>query len=160
MHRTKTSALILVGVVVSAVSGCVAVQPRPAHAPPTEPPRLSQDVQPQIVQAPAREALDAVLPPSPAPAPPGGGAVREEPRRTAAVRPAPAPPRQAPAAPAAPPKAADRPPRILPSLPVPVPVPAGAVAGTGADVCALGEGYGGWRPDSPETRICRETYGR
>lgn len=30
---------------------------------------------------------------------------------------------------------------------------------TGADVCALGTGYGGWRTNSPEARICRETYG-
>ncbi|MDJ0462303.1 hypothetical protein [Streptomyces sp. H27-C3] len=157
MHRTKTSAMILVGVVVSAVSGCVAVQPRPAHTPPTDLPRLSQDVQPQIVQAPAREALEAVLPPAPTPSAPGGGAEREAPRRAAVARPAPASARQAPAEPAAPPKAADRLPRILPSPPVPV--PAGAAAGTGTDVCALGEGYGGWRPDSPQARICRETYG-
>ncbi|WP_434587903.1 hypothetical protein [Streptomyces sp. A5-4] len=155
MHRTKTSALILMGVVVSAVSGCVAVQPRPAHTPPTELPRLSRDVQPQVVQAPAREALDAALPPSPTP--PGGGAEHEAPRRAVVARPAPAPPRQAPTGPAAPPRAADRPPRVLPALPVPVPT--GAAAGLGTGVCALGEGYGGWRPGSPQARICRETYG-
>ncbi|MQY37072.1 hypothetical protein SRB17_50750 [Streptomyces sp. RB17] len=28
------------------------------------------------------------------------------------------------------------------------------------DVCALGRQYGGWREDSPETRICEQTYGR
>ncbi|MER6980290.1 hypothetical protein ABT317_25800, partial [Streptomyces carpinensis] len=27
-------------------------------------------------------------------------------------------------------------------------------------VCALGRQYGGWRPDSPEARICGQTYGR
>ncbi|MFJ5730148.1 hypothetical protein [Streptomyces paradoxus] len=29
-----------------------------------------------------------------------------------------------------------------------------------ADVCALGRRYGGWRADSPEATICRDTYGR
>ncbi|MEU6179994.1 hypothetical protein [Streptomyces coeruleorubidus] len=28
------------------------------------------------------------------------------------------------------------------------------------DVCALGRRYGGWRADSPEATICRDTYGR
>jgi hypothetical protein len=28
------------------------------------------------------------------------------------------------------------------------------------DVCALGRTYGGWRADSPEATICRQTYGR
>ncbi|MGW4734606.1 hypothetical protein ACWEQC_36530, partial [Streptomyces shenzhenensis] len=28
------------------------------------------------------------------------------------------------------------------------------------DVCALGRRYGGWHPDSPESRICEQTYGR
>ncbi|WP_354670153.1 hypothetical protein [Streptomyces sp. S.PNR 29] len=28
------------------------------------------------------------------------------------------------------------------------------------DVCALGRKYGGWRADSPEATICRQTYGR
>ena len=29
-----------------------------------------------------------------------------------------------------------------------------------AHVCALGRRYGGWRADSPEATICRDTYGR
>ncbi|MEU6173786.1 hypothetical protein ABZ832_17915 [Streptantibioticus parmotrematis] len=29
----------------------------------------------------------------------------------------------------------------------------------GADVCALGEAYGHWAPDSPAARICHQTYG-
>ncbi len=29
-----------------------------------------------------------------------------------------------------------------------------------ADVCALGKKYGGWRPDSPESKICEQTYRR
>ncbi|MEJ8668449.1 hypothetical protein WKI71_07455 [Streptomyces sp. MS1.AVA.1] len=27
------------------------------------------------------------------------------------------------------------------------------------NVCALGKQYGGWRADSPESRICEQTYG-
>jgi hypothetical protein len=40
------------------------------------------------------------------------------------------------------------PPPALPKIPA-----------TAADVCALGTGYGGWHPNSPEARICRDTYG-
>ncbi|MCF1598830.1 hypothetical protein L0P92_35555, partial [Streptomyces muensis] len=29
-----------------------------------------------------------------------------------------------------------------------------------ADVCELGKKYGGWRPDSQESKICEQTYGR
>ncbi|MFI1422513.1 hypothetical protein ACH4VX_32015 [Streptomyces sp. NPDC020731] len=32
-------------------------------------------------------------------------------------------------------------------------------ASGGADVCALGRQYGGWRPGSPEATICEKTYG-
>jgi hypothetical protein len=35
-----------------------------------------------------------------------------------------------------------------------------SVPGNNADVCALGRRYGGWRADSPEATICRDTYGR
>ncbi|MET9191145.1 hypothetical protein ABZX63_38635 [Streptomyces tendae] len=28
-----------------------------------------------------------------------------------------------------------------------------------ADVCSLGKQYGGWRPGSPEARICEDAYG-
>ncbi|WP_079144340.1 hypothetical protein [Streptomyces agglomeratus] len=171
MHRTRTTVKILMGVAVSAVSatvtGCVAVEPAPS---PAAVPRADaaplpggQDVQPQIVQAPARQALDAAL------QPPEKAAPREEPREAPAVRqtaapkppgrpaakPAPPPARPAPAVPVAPapPEVAVPVPRVVPSLPA-------AATGAGADVCALGEGYGGWRPGSPESRICRETYGR
>ncbi len=33
-------------------------------------------------------------------------------------------------------------------------------ASAGADLCALGRQYGGWRPGSREAAICEETYGR
>ncbi|MGR8011795.1 hypothetical protein [Streptomyces hypolithicus] len=172
MHRTRTVAMILAGVAASAVSGCVAVAPHttpaPVPVPAVDTPQLAQNVEPQIVQAPAREALDAALPQAP-----GGAAPTAERRGTTEVRRPPAPPAaprhpaparpaaEAPEAPAprpAPPKATTLPrPRALPSLPLPV---AGAGQGPGAGVCALGEGYGGWAPDSPQTRICRDTYGR
>ncbi len=29
-----------------------------------------------------------------------------------------------------------------------------------SDLCGLGKKYGGWRADSPESRICEQTYGR
>jgi hypothetical protein len=35
-----------------------------------------------------------------------------------------------------------------------------SVPNRNADVCALGRRYGGWRADSPEATICRDTYGR
>ncbi|MGW7052384.1 hypothetical protein [Streptomyces sp. NPDC054887] len=169
MHRTRTTVKLLVGVAVTAVSatvsGCVAVEPpaSPAAVPAPDAPPLPRGgaVEPQIVQAPAREALDAALRPPKEAAP---GAERQEtpavrrtarpapPRRPARLPAAdPAPARPVPAAPA-PPKAAVPVPRVLPSLPAPVP--------GGADVCALGEGYGGWQHDSPQARICRDTYGR
>ncbi|MET9518098.1 hypothetical protein [Streptomyces sp. NPDC002994] len=168
MHRTRTTAKILLGVAVSAasatVTGCVAVEPGPPPAPvpaaDAAPLSRDQDVQPQIIQAPAREVLDAALPRSKRAAPRGEPRETPEvrrpaapapPRRPAAV-PAPAPARPAPAAPA-PPRTAVPVPRVLPSLPAPA-------AGAGADVCALGEGYGGWQHDSAQARICRETYGR
>ncbi len=151
--------MILAGVAVSAVSGCVAVEPQPARLPATEPPRLSQDVQPHIlkppiVQAPALEALDAALPPKPSPS----ATPRTSPRETPAVRRTapPAPPRKATPARPAPPRTAAPKPRSLPVLPDPAAPP--SIPQT--DVCALGEGYGGWQPGSPEARICREAYGR
>ncbi|WP_223773394.1 hypothetical protein [Streptomyces sp. 135] len=49
-----------------------------------------------------------------------------------------------------PPPGPTRAPPTRPSLPPP---PA-------TDVCALGEAYGGWRPGSPESDICRNVYGR
>ncbi|MET9745443.1 hypothetical protein ABZZ92_07015 [Streptomyces ardesiacus] len=41
-------------------------------------------------------------------------------------------------------------------------MPGASGQGTGgkADVCSLGKQYGGWRPGSPEARICEQAYGR
>ncbi|WP_307808388.1 mycothiol transferase [Streptomyces oryzae] len=36
----------------------------------------------------------------------------------------------------------------------------GRSGGAGAGMCELGEAYGRWDPDSPQARICRDTYGR
>ncbi|WHM39827.1 hypothetical protein [Streptomyces sp. BPTC-684] len=145
MHRTRTAARLLVGVAALAVSGCVTVPRGPAPGPPAPPPRQTSEqadrnVRPQIVQAPVREALEAALPPVPAP-------------RAPAARPSPAP-RPHPHAHPAPPRPAPHP--AVPHLPhVPSPAPL-----IGDDVCDLGRSLGGWRPDSPEARICEGTYGK
>ncbi|MER0444411.1 hypothetical protein ABR738_07450 [Streptomyces sp. Edi4] len=147
MHRTSNALRLLMSVtalaVCGCVTGCVSVEAGPPHSPPPAPPaRQRSHPLPQVVQPPAREALEAVDPTdSPAPAPPplsGTGpprAVRQVPRHRA-EQPAPRP-----AAPRT------RHPRTYPAMPAL------------GDVCALGQGYGGWRADSPEARICRETYG-
>ncbi|MEU8523426.1 hypothetical protein [Streptomyces sp. NPDC048577] len=157
MQRTRTAVRVLAGVAVAALSGCVSVEARPPVPEPSG--RTGHGVREaarQIVEEPAREALEAALPPPPstppAPAPrasrrpraatpewrePGTGAAKGEPGRpdTLPGRPG------RPGTPdiAQPPR---KPPRSL------------------ADVCELGERYGGWRPDSDQTRICRGTYGR
>ncbi|MFF1480417.1 hypothetical protein ACFVYD_23145 [Streptomyces sp. NPDC058301] len=151
MHQTRTTARLLVGVAALAVSGCVTVQRGPAPGPPPPPPpqtseqtseQADRSVRPQIVQAPVREALAAALPPAPVPRP------------RAAVHPAPAPhphPRAHPAPPHPHPRPAPHP--GAPHLPTPPPF-------IGDDVCDLGRSLGGWRPDSPEARICEGTYGK
>ncbi|MFI1226369.1 MULTISPECIES: hypothetical protein [unclassified Streptomyces] len=157
MQRTRIAAKLLVGVAVTAVSGCVSVEP---GAPPSPRPGVAgpvQDVAPQIVQPPAREALEVVPEPSPSaarpssPAPPAAGSPADG-RRTGpggAARPRePVDPRQR------------RTPHRVPDVPS-VTVPAVPRSpGGGADVCALGRGYGGWPAGSPQARICSETYGR
>lgn len=65
-------------------------------------------------------------------------------------------------APAAPRRTAAAPPpkqtRPAPHVEVPPAVSDAFPKDTG--VCALGRRYGGWKPDSPEATICRDTYGR
>ncbi|MFF7178820.1 hypothetical protein [Streptomyces sp. NPDC008121] len=149
MHGTRTTAKVLVGVAVAVLSGCVSVAtPPPAPEPSPEAGRSAQDVTPQgaegpqLLEGPAREALEAALP---APAP-------RKPRATAAgpraphsgppasgqdgTGPSSAPPRRSDAGAVRPP-ALPEPPRSL------------------DEVCDLGERLGGWRPDSDEARICR-----
>ncbi|MFB7863228.1 hypothetical protein [Streptomyces sp. NPDC056069] len=150
MHGTRTTVTLLAGVAMAALTGCVAVEPPPT-APAPAPGRAAgpagQDVAPQIVQGPAREALEAAMPDPPAPEPRAtperhgpGGADPARPHRTERPRPS-AVPRQRP-----------YPDVVLPVLP--------KVPRDRADVCALGESYGGWSPGSDQARICRGTYGR
>ncbi|MFE4703419.1 hypothetical protein ACFRIC_40825 [Streptomyces sp. NPDC056738] len=152
MHRTTTTATLLVAVAVTALSGCVTVQRPSASASPAAParhsaPRADSKEGPRIVQAPAREALERVGP-SP------------KPSTEAAARHRPAPPPRA-AAPPAPPRHARPVPRPEPRHPrhrTAVPPGAPAVPKR-PDVCALGRKYGGWKADSPEAVLCAKTYG-
>ena len=180
VHRTTTTATLLVTVAVSALTGCVTVQRPPVSGPPptAAPSRLPEPVdarpdgqaQPQIVQAPAQEALSMIDPSRSAK--PEGAAPRDSATGTAAApaQPQPRQPAQArpghsrhPAHPAHPaPRHPDvghyRPPRVeIPDVArsVPKSVPKGP-----KDVCGLGRKYGGWQEGSPESVICDQTYGR
>ncbi|MFE1914858.1 hypothetical protein [Streptomyces anandii] len=149
MHRTTTTATLLVTVAVAALTGCVTVHRPPASAPaaPARPqaPRPDGSVVPRVVQAPAREALELSGPshppkPTARPASPPSPAAPEGPRRV----PHPLPRHHHPR---------------LPAPRAELPVPPHIVPGN-PDVCALGRTYGGWQPGSPEFRICQEAYGR
>lgn len=159
VHRTTTTtATLLVTVAVSALSGCVTVQRPAAPAPPAAPsqasvPRPDGSAEPQVVQAPAREALELISPshrPKPATHPPHH---------------APAPPPQAAQAPV--PRSHQRPhphPHPKPHHPrkpsADIPDVVKSVPKNTQDVCALGKKYGGWQSDSPQSIICGQTYGR
>lgn len=151
MHRTTTTATLLVSVAVTAVSGCVSVERQPASGPsaasaPPPAPRPDGNSRPRVVEAPAREALELIGPPrSPAPSTTGTApTVPSAPPRTASPeqRSAPPPHRHGHR-----PDAAEPP--VLPTAPP-----------TNADPCALGEQYGGWQPDSPAAVICQDAYER
>ncbi|MFE5856761.1 hypothetical protein ACFQ61_26575 [Streptomyces sp. NPDC056500] len=131
------------------LSGCVTVpaEPRPVRWLPSE--RHTPVVTPQIVQGPAREALER-MPADPVELPPAA------PRQTHL------PPSSAPQADDAPPR------RSRPSTPrrtdTPRPTPPAvrpsptALPTTIRDVCALGEHYGALDPDGATGRICREWH--
>ncbi|WP_329396915.1 hypothetical protein [Streptomyces melanogenes] len=146
MHRTRTAVRLLVGVAALAVSGCVTVPRGPAPGPPAPVRQTSEqadrNVRPQIVQAPVREALEAALPPAPEPRAP---AAHPSPASHPHPRARPAPARSRPAPHPAVPR--------VPQVPSPPPL-------IGDDVCDLGRSLGGWRPGSPEARICEGTYGK
>ncbi|MFJ2886156.1 hypothetical protein ACIO53_08980 [Streptomyces sp. NPDC087305] len=160
MHRTTTTATLLVTVAVSALSGCMTVQRPAAPAPPAAPspasvPRPEGSASPQVVQAPAREALEYISPshrPEPATHPPHRAPV--------------APPRTAQApVPRAHPHPRPQPhPHPKPHHPrqpgSDIPDAVKSVPKNTQDVCALGRKYGGWQPDSPQSVICGQTYGR
>ncbi|MEU9589113.1 hypothetical protein ACGF7W_14325 [Streptomyces sp. NPDC048219] len=162
MHRTTTTATLLVTVALAALSGCTTVQPAsgPAAGARSSAPRPDGPAGPRVVQAPAREALERTGP-SPSPA-----RASEEPRRAdrptapasrkpPAARPEPRPRPARPEASRRPGGTAREPRAGVPDLPR----PAGGGTGTEADVCSLGKQYGGWRPGSPEAVICERTYG-
>jgi hypothetical protein len=147
VHRTTTTATLLVTVAVSALTGCVTVQRQPVPGPPHAPsnpsaPRPDGSTEPQIVQAPAREALEMV-----------GPSLRPSPTAPTSHR------GRRPDAAAVPP-AAPHPRRTRHAGRIEVPPAASQVFPRNGDVCALGHRYGGWQPDSPEARICAGTYGR
>ncbi|WP_405392127.1 hypothetical protein OG596_32455 [Streptomyces sp. NBC_01102] len=148
MHRTGITATLLVGIAVTAVSGCVSVEPpRKTVAPRPGTSRPVQDVAPQIVQPPGRDSLEELS--DPAASTTAAPAIRKDGPST--------PPRRGPAD-LARPQAPRLPPRI-PGLARSA-APGSSVPVTGKDVCALGRGYGSWPAGSPQSRICDATYGR
>ncbi|MFF4253500.1 hypothetical protein ACFY1L_20065 [Streptomyces sp. NPDC001663] len=168
MHRTTTTATLLVTAAVTALSGCVTVQRPPVPGPPTAAPsresvpRPDGSADPRVVQAPAREALEMIEP--------SGRAQPDtpEPHRSAATAPSPGRPGRpdrphGPHGPHGPHKQSPaHPPHPHPHAKIPEvsqSLPKGSVP-KNADVCALGRQYGGWRADSPEAVICQQTYGR
>ncbi|WEO98722.1 hypothetical protein A6P39_034375 [Streptomyces sp. FXJ1.172] len=156
MHRTTTTAALLVTVAVSALSGCVTVQRPAVPAPPQDTasalpsaPRPDGSAEPRVVQAPAEQALEMAGPPRNS----------EHPAPSASHHPVGAPPvanRPRAAAPARPHHRSEPHPRRshtdVPGVSDPVP--------QAPDICALGRKYGGWRGDSPESEICEQTYSR
>ncbi|WP_432019960.1 hypothetical protein [Streptomyces sp. 1222.5] len=153
MHRSTTTAALLVSVAVSALSGCMTVERQAAPGPPpdTAPARPTaarpeRGAEPRVVQAPAQEALEMVGP-------------SRHPAHSAPRAPHSAAPPVAHRAPAPPaPEPERRQPERrrntgadVPDVSQPVP--------KAPDVCALGERYGGWRGDSPESVICERAYG-
>lgn len=152
MHRTTTTATLLVTVAVTALSGCMTVQRAPASGSPSGTGVTHPDskAKPQIVQAPAREGLERVGP-------------SRKPSPDAAARHRATPPPQAPpaAAPVVPPQRSRPAPHTEPRHPKPRAArpPGTSDLPKGSDLCALGRKYGGWTADSPETAICAKTYG-
>lgn len=156
MHRTTTTATLLVTVAVTALAGCTTVQrpsaPDPATAPVRPSPRPDGKAAERAVQPPAREALGRVGPFQEPEAKPSHAAEPhrpETPARAAPQGPAPRHPRGA---------AHPAPKSHRPAHHSAAPAPA-ANPPKNQDLCALGRKYGGWRPDSPEAVICKGTYG-
>lgn len=161
VHRTTTTATLLVTVAVSALSGCMTVQrplsPGPATAPTGVGPRPVGGNETQIVQAPASEALEMVGTPPP-PKTPASPSHRVDPT-TSPDRDTPVDGRNGQTPSARPEPDGPVPPR-RPSVEPPDVAESMDPGAGGKDICALGREYGGWRPDSPEAAICQDTYGR
>ncbi|MEV0850248.1 hypothetical protein AB0J21_31005 [Streptomyces sp. NPDC049954] len=189
MHRTKTTAAaaLLVTMAVSALSGCVSVRPPapPDAKGPAVPPRASAPPAPLTFSGPFQEVLLLLDGAGPRPAGPvpleeeetrqwlarpeaGHGGAGEPAAPPGSPAPAPRPARTAVPAPAGPAPAVV-PPAVRelqrPRPPHPAPAPraggdGGRPEGGGGGVCGLGRTYGGWPADSPQARICGQTYGR
>ncbi|MEU9523063.1 hypothetical protein [Streptomyces sp. NPDC048224] len=168
VHRTTTTATLLLTVSVSALTGCTTVGGPAVHTPSgagarSSAPRPEGPAEPRVVQAPAREALE-MIGPSPT-AERAAGAPRRSKPPTASTAPHDPPAARAPGrrpVRPAPPEHTRAPdtarPRPRPRVPD-LPGTSGAGSGGKADVCSLGKQYGGWRPGSPESRICEQAYG-
>ncbi|MGA5493810.1 hypothetical protein ACPCSP_05515 [Streptomyces cinereoruber] len=172
MHGTRTTAKILLGAAMAALTGCVSVDAppaAPAPAPAAKSVHPGKEAAPQLVDGPAREALEAALPAPPASAAPRATPAAEQRRRAAAPplpkapRPGAVPPPRAhprpsarpdPSGPAgtARPSASARP--LLPAAP-PARPPLSR-----SDVCALGERYGALDPGGDRSGFCPGPYGR
>ncbi|MFF6950914.1 hypothetical protein ACFZAD_19935 [Streptomyces iakyrus] len=174
MHRTTTTATLLLTVAVSALSGCTTTVPHPSapgpSAAPSRPsaPEREDEAETQIVQAPAREALQLIEeasrrpePAAPTTRPAAPPAAAPEPGTPQpghrAARPRPAHPDHSDPTRRGPQRSHAGLPDVAESVRRDV---ERSVPKNNADVCALGRRYGGWRADSPEATICRDTYGR
>jgi len=164
--------MVLVGMAVTAVSGCVTVEPVHRTGPEARPGTSSGTpewrVEPRIVQAPVREALEAAGGAEESPRPVGprpyGQTLQADPpatHRAASDRAAGTSGRSG---------TLPRPEgetqerhtgRVLPAPSGAPSVPPAAVPAepeVSVDVCGLGERYGRWHSDSPQARICRGAY--
>ncbi|WAX81171.1 hypothetical protein [Streptomyces sp. KMM 9044] len=163
VHRQTTAATLLVTVAVSALAGCVTVQRPSELGPPAGAARFPEprpdDRTREVVQAPAREALEMIAPSRRPTEPPASPSRRAAPT-------APAPERTAPSDGRNPRPGADGPAydRTAPPAPaVEVSEAADTIRGDlggQADVCALGKEYGRWPAGSPQAAICEKRYGR
>ncbi|MEU6419401.1 hypothetical protein [Streptomyces spiralis] len=172
MHRTTTTATLLVTVAVAALTGCVTVQRPPVSGPAATPspplaPRPDGSAAPRQVQAPPQEALERVgTPGSPHPTAQQDTPAHPPAPPHASAAPEPPDPQPQPRKPRSPARHHfhERHPGPRHQHPPRTPHAEGPSGTHSAPrdpgVCALGKQYGGWRPDSPEARICGQTYGR
>ncbi|MGW1004734.1 hypothetical protein [Streptomyces sp. NPDC002520] len=161
MHRTTTTAALLVTVAVSALTGCVTVQrpATPAPPPDTVPsqptaPRPDGSAEPRVVEAPAQEALE-MAGPSHRPRHTEPDAPHREtsaPHRPPAPTTTPRSPHSEHQGRSGHPDQAGEQHVDIPGVTRPAPKE--------PDVCALGRQFGGWSKDSPEAVICERQYGR
>jgi hypothetical protein len=146
--RVLLAALVLVAV--CAVAGCTTVSAPPA-APLRPVPSALRQVAPDgavVLPSPGRQLL-ATARPEPAGQRPSPAATRTARARTSAAPHR----RRGHATHKTRPHRAATPTRKVDGT------PSGSALPGSAGVCELGESYGGWQPDSPAARICRQAYG-